>query len=103
MSQVREIFQRMPERYIPQPGAASRTYYFSVGDEKWTVTMHADRCVATPGKQGDNADVVLKCDPKLFAAMVLEGKMPGPLDIARGKIKTNDPGALKALKERFRM
>lgn len=103
MASVREIFESMPRRYLPQPGTPSRSYYFSVGDEKWTVVMHPDRCEVAPGKTIDSADVVLKCDPKLFVAMVLEGKTPGPIDIARGKIKTNDPSALKALKERFRL
>ncbi|MCB9780152.1 MAG: hypothetical protein H6742_16415 [Alphaproteobacteria bacterium] len=103
MSKVREIFQAMPSRYVPSPGMATKTYYFSVGPEKWTVSMHADRCEAVPGKTVDNADVVLKCDPALFEKMVLHGKMPGPIDIARGKIKTNDPAALQALKDRFRM
>ena len=102
MSSVRDIFLNMPARYIPKAGLPTRTYYFSVGEERWTVTMHADRCEATPGKTVDNADVVLKCDPGLFEKMVLHGKMPGPLDIARGKIKTNDPGRLTALRDYFR-
>ena len=101
MSKVREIFQKMPERYKPSPGMATRTFYFSVGAERWTVTMHADRCEAVPGKTVEHADVVLKCDPDLFEKMVLQGKNPGPLDIARGKIKTNDPTGLAALRERF--
>ena len=41
-------------------------------------------------------------DPKLFANMVLKGKMPGPMDIARGKIKTNDPSALQNLMTCFK-
>ncbi len=103
MSKVRQIFETMPSRYIPSPGSPSKSYYFSVGEERWTVQMHADRCEVSPGKTIEKADVVLKCDPGLFEKMVLEGKTPGPIDIARGKIKTNDPGALTALKTRFRM
>jgi hypothetical protein len=33
--------------------------------------------------------------------MVVHGKMPGPIDIARGKVKTNDAGALMKLRELF--
>jgi len=33
--------------------------------------------------------------------MVVHGKMPGALDIARGKIKTNDPMGLQKLKTMF--
>ncbi|NOY28559.1 MAG: hypothetical protein GXP62_22115 [Oligoflexia bacterium] len=103
MTSTRQIFENMPARYIPSPGMATRSFYFSVGDERWTVIMHADHCEASPGKTVDRADVVLKCDPKLFEKMVLQGKNPGPLDIARGKIKTNDPNGLRALRERFRI
>jgi hypothetical protein len=102
LSKVRQIFTSMPERYISGKVSASKSYYFSVGDQKWSVTLHPDRCEAVEGKSG-TADVVLKADPKLFERMVLERKMPGPLDIARGKIKTNDPGALQELMSCFRM
>jgi len=103
MSQTREIFGQMAGRY--QPGRVSKviTYYFSVGDEKWTATLHPDHCDVAEGRHTSRADCVLKCDPKLFANMVLEGKRPGPFDIARGKIRTNDVGLLKKLPEFFRL
>ena len=37
----------------------------------------------------------------IYEKMVLKGKMPGPIDIARGKVKTNDPLALKGLRDYF--
>jgi hypothetical protein len=101
VSDVRNIFESMPSRYIPGKIQKTVTYYFSVGTEKWTVALGPKACTATPGKP-ENADVVLKCDPKLFSNMVLKGKMPGPLDIARGKIKTNDPSALQTLMTCFK-
>jgi putative sterol carrier protein len=100
MSEISQIFEAMPGRYIAGKVDKTKTYYFSVGSEKWTVSMHPDRCEVARGKA--DADVVLKCDPKLFVKMVLHGKMPGPLDIARGKIKTNDPQALQGLMSSFR-
>jgi putative sterol carrier protein len=102
MSSAREIFQQMPERFVPRPGSPPKTFYFSVGPEKWTVTIGPDQCEVREGKHTDNADCVLKCDPDLFANLVLHGKMPGAIDIARGKIKTNDPNQLRTLMERFR-
>jgi hypothetical protein len=93
----------MSARY--QPGHVSKTvtYYFSVGGEKWTATLKPDHCDIQPGKHTDNADCVLKCDPGLFEKMVLKGKKPGPLDIARGKIKTSDVDLLRKLSVYFRM
>ena len=103
MTTTRQIIQAMPGRYLPGKAARSTTFYFSIGDEKWTLTLSPDRCEVAEGKTIDQADCVLKCTPELFEKMVLHGKMPGPLDIARGKIKTNDPAGLKAIKERFRI
>lgn len=31
------------------------------------------------------------------------GKVPGPIDLARGKFKTNDPALLALLKEAFQL
>ncbi len=103
MSNTRKIFEALPSRY--QTGKVSRplTYYFSVGPEKWTVTLNPEDCTARQGKHTDSADCVLKCDPGLFEKMVLKGKKPGPLDIARGKIKTSDVDLLRKLPEYFRM
>ncbi len=101
MSNVRAIFENMPDRYITGKVSHPISYYFSVGDQKWTATLHPDHVDMVQGRQGD-ADCVLKCDPKLFEKMVIKGKMPGPLDIARGKIKSNSPGMLADLKSYFR-
>ena len=43
----------------------------------------------------------IKADPKLFLKMVKEGKMPGPLDIARGKVKTNDVQLMSKMAQMF--
>ncbi len=103
MSEIRQIFEKMPERYNPGKVSKPTSYYFSVGDEKWTVTLHPDRVDVQEGRHTQAADCVLKCDPKLFTKMVLEGKRPGPIDIARGKIKTNSAPLLKKLPEFFRL
>ncbi|MFT4625448.1 MAG: hypothetical protein ACI8PZ_004116 [Myxococcota bacterium] len=101
MADVRQIFDRMPNHYRTGVLAAPRSYYFSVGEHKYTVKLTPDSCAVEPGKTLDRADVVLKTTPDLFAKMVLHGKMPGAFDIARGKIKTNDPAALAQLRDLF--
>jgi putative sterol carrier protein len=101
MSTISKIFEAMADRYRPGKVSKTRTYYFSIGDDKYTVTCNPSDCKVEQGKTVDNADVVLKATPDVFEKMVLKGKLPGALDIARGKIKTNDPGALKDLKDWF--
>jgi hypothetical protein len=95
------IFEKLPARYKTGKVTAKSVYYFSIGDYKYTVVLEPDGCSVEQGKTVEDADVVLKTTPKLFEKMVIEGKLPGPLDIARGKVKTNDPGGLKRLRDYF--
>ena len=103
MSVISQIFDAMPASYQPGKVARPTSYYFSIGDEKYTAICHPDKVEVTAGRTISTADCVLKCDPKLFEKMVLEGKMPGPIDIARGKIKTSSVDLLKQLPVLFKM
>lgn len=98
---IKQIFDQMPGRYIKGSADKPTTYYFSIGDEKYTVKIDKDAASVDRGKTVDNADVILKTTPELFEKMVLHGKAPGPIDIARGKIKTNDPMGLQKLRTMF--
>ncbi|PRP96506.1 hypothetical protein ENSA5_35820 [Enhygromyxa salina] len=98
---VKKIFEGMPSRYIKGSVDKATTYYFSIGDSKFTVKIDADAATVEQGKTVEKADVILKTTPALFEKMVLKGKAPGPIDIARGKIKTNDPMGLQKLRTMF--
>jgi hypothetical protein len=98
---ITQLFTAMPSRYKPGKIAKPTSYYFSIGDDKYTVKLDAQTCTVESGKTIENADCVLKTTPELFEKMVLKGKMPGPIDIARGKVKTNDPSALMKLRDLF--
>jgi long-chain acyl-CoA synthetase len=98
---VKKIFEQMPSRYIKGKATKKTVYYFSIGDHRWTVTIEPSGVTVEPDKKVDNADVVLKTTPEIFEKMVLKGKLPGPIDIARGKVKTNDPVGLKNLRDFF--
>ena len=101
MTNIATIFRTMPERYKPGVLSGTRSYYFSIGDFKYTVELDADKCTVSEGKTVQQADVVLKTTPKIFERLVLESKLPGALDIARGRFKTNDPSGLQAIKDYF--
>lgn len=98
---VATIFKMMPSRYKKGSAAKSTSYYFSIGDDKYTVKIEPTEVKVETGKTIENADVILKTTPELFIKMVVEGKAPGALDIARGKIKTNDPMGLQKLRSMF--
>ena len=101
MTNITTIFRMMPERYKPGQLSGVRTYYFSIGDFKYTVTLDGELCRVEEGQTVERADVVLKTTPKIFERLVIHGKLPGPIDIARGRFKTNDPSGLQVLKELF--
>ena len=103
MATITEIFEALPDRYVPGQIDRPLRAYFSVGTEKWCVELTPEKATAQQGRPAGSADFVLKVDPKLFQRMVLEGRRPGPIDIARGKIKTNDVALLKRLPELFRL
>jgi len=98
---IEKIFEQMPSRFIKGKISQRTIYYFSIDGARYTVTIDPEEVTVEPNKKVDNADVVLKTTAKLFEKMVLHGKMPGPIDIARGKIKTNDPMKLKDLRTYF--
>lgn len=98
---IPQLFAAMSTRYRPGKIDRKLTYYFSIGDHKYTVVVEPQSCKVEEGKTVENADCVLKTTPELFEKMVIHGKMPGPIDIARGKVKTNDTGALMRLRELF--
>jgi putative sterol carrier protein len=97
---IPEIFKSMPGKYKAGVLKANKSFYFSIGDHKYTVKLTPESCAVDDGKTLENADCVLKCTPDIFTGL-LQGKMPGTMDVMRGKIKTNDPGALQALKDCF--
>jgi hypothetical protein len=102
LATIPQIFEAMPDRYLCDVLDAPRSWYFSVGEHKYTVLMTPETCDVAAGKTQEQCDYVLKIHPKLFEKLVLRGGVPTPIDIARGRIKTNDSAALVQLRQLFR-
>lgn len=101
MSEVATIFTTLQNQYQTGKVDAEIVYYFSLGSDKYTLFARPDGCEVQAGKAVENADCVIKADPKLFGNMVLRGKKPGPIDIARGKVKFSDMNLVMKLQELF--
>lgn len=97
----RSAVLEMVERYVPGRVDREIRYYFSVGDDRFTLDLTPERASLAQGNLGE-AHCVIKAHPDVFEALVLRGKVPGPLDIARGRFKTNDVALLKLLGDCFR-
>lgn len=97
MADIDRMISGLTQRYVPGKLSQTRSYYFSVDSNKYTLVCHPDRCEVRPGPSDGQADVVIKCTAKIFEKVFVKGGMPGPIDIARGKFKTNDVDGLKQL------
>lgn len=99
---VSEIFDGLRANYKAGAFDEQKTFYFSLGDDKWTVTVGPKSCRVETGKTVDQADCVLKTSPELFLKMWNGEHTPGMGDFMSGRVKSNDPFALKPFMEAFK-
>jgi long-chain acyl-CoA synthetase len=99
--EVGAIFQALPSRF--KRGIATReiSYYFSIGEQDWTVFVSPDSCEVVEGKAVEKADCFLKTTAKIFLATVRGEYTPSFMDLMTGKIKTNNPALLQTFKDVF--
>ncbi|MCS7081149.1 MAG: SCP2 sterol-binding domain-containing protein [Chloracidobacterium sp.] len=100
-SPIAAIFQELAKQYRAGVFTKPTTFYFSLDDEKWTVTLDAQTCRVTQGKATEQADVVLKTSAELFLRMWRGEYQPSAGDFFAGRIKSNDPAALKSFMKAF--
>ena len=100
MSTVRSIFEDMKDKFRADQCSESVTYYFSVGEERWTVWVSPEGARAEEGKHVNPADCIIKADPNLFVDMIRNGKKPKPWHFGT-KLKTNNPTLLLKMAQLF--
>ena len=67
------------------------SWYFSLGDLKYSVAVSEDACSVSPGRpQGGSADCVVKAEPDMIRRLILDAYIPTPAEFVSGAIKTND-------------
>lgn len=98
---IEEIFASLYQSFRPAVVAKSLVYYFSIGEVKKTVTLGPDAVKVEDGKTVAEADCVCKTDEELFLKIWQEGYLPGMGDFFSGKIKSNNPAALKTFLDAF--
>jgi putative sterol carrier protein len=102
--QLKTLFTEMEKRFKPNAIEKDTTFYFSLGEgpgEKWTLAVGPSNCKFTEGKPNGDADCFLKMSSDLFIDMIKGKYTPGMMDFMKGKVKSNDPLRLKALKDVF--
>jgi len=93
---LEEIFDRLPEAFVPGVVDAPFSFYFTLGETKRTVHVSPDACRVEAGKTIDNADCVCKTSPEFFLRIWQDDYRPGMKDFISGTIKSNNPGALQS-------
>jgi len=97
------VFAELEERFVSGAVQAPVSYYFSIGDERWTVRATGQDVEISRGKTVDVADCVLKTTPGAFERIVREAWVPGASDFVSGQIKTNSVAHLLTLQKIFQL
>ena len=97
------VFAELEERFVTDAVQAPVSYYFSIGDERWTVRATAQDVEISRGKTVDVADCVLKTTPGAFERIVREAWVPGAADFVSGQIKTNNVAHLLTMQKLFQL
>lgn len=93
--EIEEIFKGLRKRFNKDNVRAERTYHFELGaDESWTVRLTREACHIARGG-GDGADVYFKGPAQLFLDVWNGRHELGPTDFLTGKVKSNNPFALR--------
>jgi len=96
-----EVFEKLGDSFRPGIIKETTTYYFHIGDLMRTVTVKADSFIVEKGKTIEKADCVGKTSEEFFMKIWDEGYMPELKDFLSGKIKSNNPSALKNFLDAF--
>ncbi len=97
-SVFRELETRFKAGSVDQP----ISYYFSLGEERWTVHVSHDSCQVRPGKIA-SADCVLKTSPDIFTRIVREAYVPSPAEFLAGTVKSNNIQLLVTFQKVFQL
>lgn len=95
------FFLMLPSRFKSGRVGRTITYYFSIEDEQWTVTISPDKCEVTEGKLVEEADCFLKTTKEILVKTYRGEYTPSLTDLMQGKIKTNRPDLLLTFKDAF--
>ncbi|HEV8551449.1 MAG TPA: AMP-binding protein, partial [Polyangiaceae bacterium] len=97
------VFRELERRFAPGAVERPTSYYFSLGDDRFTLIVSKESCEVKEGKHVAAADCVLKTSPDLFARIVREAYVPSPAEFMSGAVKTNNVGLLLEFQKTFRL
>lgn len=85
-----DVFEVLPGRYDAERIDKPLSWYFSMGGNRYTVSVDKAGCTIKPGRPTGAADCVIKTTPEMVRKMVQDKYVPTPAEFMSGDIKTND-------------
>lgn len=98
-----DVFDELRARFVTGVVDEPVSYYFSLGDERWTVRATSHDLSVAQGKTVGEADCVLKTTPDLFERIIREAYVPGPGEFLSGAIKTSNVAHLMKMQKLFQL
>ena len=90
-SRVTAAFESLSVRFDSERLERSVSWYFSLGDVKYSVAVTEEGCVVQVGRPASGpADCVIKSSPEMITRLICEAYVPTPAEFVSGAIKTND-------------
>jgi long-chain acyl-CoA synthetase len=95
--QTEAAFRSLSKKFSRERVEKSMSWYFSMGEVRWTVIIDDDGCRVLEGRPpGGAADCVVKAAPDIIKKLIQDAYVPGPTEFVSGVIKTNDiPGLIE--------
>ena len=85
-----KAFENLPRRFDPKRVERPVTWYFSLGELRWTVQVDDAQCKVRQGRPQGSADCVVKTSADLMVRMMEQAYIPDPAEFVSGRIKTSD-------------
>ncbi|HVJ20840.1 MAG TPA: AMP-binding protein, partial [Polyangiaceae bacterium] len=96
------IFRELETRFRAGSVEQPISYYFSLGEERWSVRVDKESCEVREGKINP-ADCVLKTSPDIFTRIVREAYVPSPAEFMAGTVKSNNIQLLVTFQKVFQL
>jgi long-chain acyl-CoA synthetase len=88
---VERAFGTLEPRYLVDRYKKDQSWYFSLGERRFTVVTDANGAVVKAGKpEGGKADCVVKTSEEMMRRIIEDAYVPEPPEFFSGVIKTND-------------
>ncbi|HEX6764040.1 MAG TPA: AMP-binding protein, partial [Polyangiaceae bacterium] len=100
---LHDVVHSLERRFAPGVVERPTSYYFALGDDRFTLFVSKDACEIKTGKHAESADCVLKTSPELFTRIVREAYVPSPGEFLSGAVKTNNVNLLLTFQQVFRL